>query len=123
MGQLPIFRVTPSRPFYHTGADYAGPVSIKAWRGRAAKVFKGYLAIFVCLSTSAVHLELVMEYTTEAFIAAYKRFSERRGICATLNSDCGTNFIEADPAVRQRFNIASKELKELANLLANDGTK
>lgn len=86
-------------------------------------MYKSYLAIFVCLSTSAVHLELVTDYTTEAFIAAYKRFTGRRGICATLHSDCGTNFVGADAALRQRFHSASREMRELADVLATDGTK
>ncbi|XP_018405479.1 PREDICTED: uncharacterized protein LOC108781862 [Cyphomyrmex costatus] len=123
MGQLPISRVTPSRPFLHTGVDYAGPIMLKTWRGRAAKIYKGYLAIFVCFSTSAVHIEIVTDYSTEAFISAYKRFTARRGICATLNSDCGTNFVGADRELRQRFNTASKELQELASILANQGTE
>lgn len=123
MGQLPIARVTPSRSFLHTGVDYAGPISIKTWRGRAAKSYKGYLAIFVCFSTSAVHLEIVTDYTTEAFLAAYKRFTSRRGICASLYSDCGTNFVGADAELRRRFNSTSQELKELATLIATNGTE
>lgn len=123
MGQLPSPRVTPSRPFFNTGLDYAGPINLKTWKGRAARSYKGYLAIFVCLATSAIHLEIVTDYTTEAFIASYKRFSARRGICATLQSDCGTNFVGADAALRKRFTSTSKELREIATLLANDGTK
>lgn len=123
MGQLPSPRVIPSRPFLHTGVDYAGPISIKTWRGRGAKVYKGYFAIFVCFSTSAVHLELVTDYSTEAFIAAFKRFTSRRGICATLYSDCGTNFIRADTTLRKQFDTTSKELNTLASLITNDGTK
>lgn len=122
MGQLPAPRVNPSRLFLHSGIDYAGPILLKSWRGRAAKTYKGYLAIFVCFSTSAVHLEIATDYSAEAFTAAYKRFTGRRGICASLYSDCGTNFIGADKALKQRFNIASQELKELATLLANSGT-
>ncbi|XP_018317371.1 uncharacterized protein [Mycetomoellerius zeteki] len=123
MGQLSVTRITPSRPFLHTGIDYAGPMKIKTWRGREAKMYKGYLAIFVCFSTSAVHIEVVTDYSTEAFIAAYKRFTARRGICATLNSDCGTNFVGADRELRQRFDSASQELKELASILINHGTE
>lgn len=122
MGQLPESRVTPSRPFLVSGVDYAGPISLKTWRGRAAKTYKGYLAIFVCFSTSAVHIEVVTDYTTEAFIAAYKRFTARRGICATLHSDCGSNLAGADRELRRLFDAASKELKELAGILANHGT-
>ncbi|XP_070526961.1 uncharacterized protein [Cardiocondyla obscurior] len=123
MGQLPEARVTPSRPFTNSGLDYASPIMIKTWRGRAARSYKTYIAIFVCLATSALHLEVVTDYTAEAFIAAYKRFTGRRGICSTLQSDCGTNFIGADAQLRQLFNETSVELKHLADLLTNDGTE
>lgn len=123
MGQLPSSRVTPARPFYNTGLDYAGPVILKTWRGRAAKTYKGYLAIFVCLTTSAIHIEVVTDYTTDAFIAAYKRFTGRRGICATLQSDCGTNFVGADATLRRFFESSSNELRDLAYLLAKDNTE
>ena len=123
MGQLPPQRVTPSRPFLHSGVDYAGPLLLKTWKGRAARTYKAYIALFVCLSTSAIHLELVTDYTTDAFIAAYKRFTARRGICATLRSDCGTNLKGADSQLRDLFSSASNELGVLATLLANDGTQ
>lgn len=117
MDQLPSARVTPTRPFYNRGLDYAGPISLKTWKGRAARTYKGYLAIFVCLATSAVHIEVVTDYTTEAFLAAYKRFMGRRGICASLQSDCGTNFVGADAELRRLFESSSKELKHLASSL------
>ncbi|XP_011859181.1 PREDICTED: uncharacterized protein LOC105556699 [Vollenhovia emeryi] len=123
MGQLPPSRVVPARPFFNSGLDYAGPIMLKTWRGRAARTYKGYLAVFVCLATSAIHLEVVTDYTTDAFIAAYKRFTGRRGICATLQSDCGTNFVGADAELRRQFETSSKELHELASVLASDNTK
>jgi len=61
------------------------PLLLKTWKGRNARIYKAYIALFVCHSTSAIHIELVTDYTTEAFIAAYRRFTARRGICcATL---------------------------------------
>ncbi|XP_071576705.1 uncharacterized protein [Temnothorax nylanderi] len=123
MGQLPFVRVNPAWPFSHSGLDYAGPVTLKTWRGRAAKSYKGYLAIFVCLATSAVHIEVVTDYTTDAFIAAYKRFSGRQGICSILWSDCGTNFVRADAELKRLFQQSSLELGDIAALLANDGTE
>ena len=123
MGQLPSERITPSRPFLHSGVDYAGPFTIKTWKGKNAKTYKAYMVLFVCFSTSAIHLELVTDYTTEAFIGAYKRFTSRRGICATLTSDCGTNFTGADCELKRLFSSSTKELGELASVLANDGTQ
>ncbi|XP_011859856.1 PREDICTED: uncharacterized protein LOC105557272 [Vollenhovia emeryi] len=70
----------------------------------------------------AVHIE-VTDYTTEAFIAAYKRFTGRRGVCATLQSDCGTNFVGADAVLKRQFELSSKKAGHLASLLANDGTE
>ncbi|XP_043501582.1 uncharacterized protein LOC122523761 [Polistes fuscatus] len=48
MKQLPLARVIPSRPFSHTGIDYAGPLTLKTWRGRGAKTYKGWICVFVC---------------------------------------------------------------------------
>ncbi|XP_055910549.1 uncharacterized protein LOC129944914 [Eupeodes corollae] len=123
MGQLPFNRTIPSRPFLHSGVDYAGPFILKTWRGRAAKTYKGYLIVFVCFSSSAVHLEIATDYSSEGFLAAYKRFVGRRGICASLTSDCGTNLTGADAELRKLFRAASKESEHIINVLANDGTK
>jgi len=88
MGQLPSLRVAPTRPFLHSGVDYAGPFMMRAWTGRSAKQYKAYLIVFVCFSTSACLLELATDYTTGGFLAAYRRFAGRRGVCATMHSDC-----------------------------------
>ncbi|XP_036140647.1 uncharacterized protein LOC118644911 [Monomorium pharaonis] len=123
MGQLPIERLTPSRPFLNSGVDYAGPFILKNWKGRNSRTYKAYIALFVCHSTSALHLELVTDLTTEGFIAAYKRFTSRRGICSTLMSDCGTNLKGADFELQHLFSASSKELGKLASLLSKDGTQ
>lgn len=58
MAALPKPRVTPSRPFTHTGVDLAGPVVVKSNKGRGIATTKGYVVVFICLATKAVHLEL-----------------------------------------------------------------
>lgn len=122
MGQLPRTRVTPSRPFLFTGVDYAGPVALKAWRGRGHRTYKGWLCIFVCFSTSALHLEVVTDSTSDTFIAAFRRFTGRRGVCHTLYSDCGTNFQGADAELQRLFRAGTRESTQAANSMANDGT-
>ncbi|XP_044767196.1 uncharacterized protein LOC123323088 [Coccinella septempunctata] len=122
MGQLPEPRVRPSRPFLHTGVDYAGPLTLKAWKGRGAKTHKSWVCVFVCFATSAVHLEAVSDYTTESFIAAFRRFTARRGICETLYSDCGTNFMGADATLKTMFSKASSQNQVIAELLLKEGT-
>jgi len=104
MADLPEFRVQASRPFSHVGIDYAGPFRLRDNRLRKAREYKAYLAVFVCTSTKAVHLELVSDLSTEAFIAALDRFVSRRGCPTHVYSDCGTNFVGAAKVLRQLIN-------------------
>ncbi|XP_033314525.1 uncharacterized protein LOC117213269 [Bombus bifarius] len=109
MGDLPEARITESRPFTNVGIDYCGPFYIKERRDRNRRKIKTYAAIFVCLATKAVHVELVSDLTTDAFLAALRRFISRRGYCATILTDNGTNFVGAN-----------RQLQELRTLLQSD---
>ncbi|GFW88341.1 integrase catalytic domain-containing protein [Trichonephila clavipes] len=95
MGNLPKPRVTLERPSFSCGIDYAGTVLIKCNKGRGTKSTKGYIALFVCLATKAVHIEAVGDLTTDSFIAALHRFTARRGAPRHIYSDNGTNFVGA----------------------------
>lgn len=123
MGQLPLARVTPSRAFTHTGIDYAGPLTLKTWKERGAKTHKGWICVFVCLTTSAVHLEVVSDYSTDGFIATYKRFTSRRGTPHSLYSDCGTNFHGVDASLQKLFTQSTHENQPISSLLAQNRTQ
>ena len=64
MGQLPEVRVKPFKSFTNTGVDYAGLFYVKQGAKRSKTILKCYIALFVCLSTKAIHLDLVPELTT-----------------------------------------------------------
>ncbi|XP_045517137.1 uncharacterized protein LOC123709686 [Pieris brassicae] len=96
MGDLPEARCNPARPFKHTGVDFTGYILIKSSKGRGIKCTKGYIAVFICMATKAVHLEVVSDLTTSAFLAALKRMAARRGTPEHIYSDNGTNFIGAN---------------------------
>ncbi|XP_032674663.1 uncharacterized protein LOC116845731 [Odontomachus brunneus] len=123
MAPLPRERVTPAPPFQVAGVDYAGPVTLTAVRGRGRSSIKGYIAVFVCFTTRAIHLELVGDYSSEAFLAAFQRFSARRGVPAVLYSDQGTTFIGADRALRAQLRTALDVGGPVARALAADGTE
>lgn len=124
MGNLPSARVTMSRPFSISGIDFAGPVLLKTSCLRKSPITKAYIAVFICTATKAIHLELVSDLTTAAFIAAFKRFTARRGHCSKLYSDCGTNFIGASRELTQMLTKTKLSLPvEISELLANDGTE
>ena len=123
IGQLPAARLTPARAFLNSGGDYAGTISLKPWKARGHKSYKGWLVIFVCMATSAVHIEIVSYYTSDGFTYAYWRFVSRRVICKTLYSDCGTNFLGADEQLRKLLSSSFKEALNLGHVLLNDGTE
>ncbi|XP_015122815.1 uncharacterized protein LOC107045169 [Diachasma alloeum] len=123
MGQLPATRVSPARAFLHTGVDYAGPFAILKWRPTNAQPGSVHIAVFVCFTTSAVHLELVNRQTTEAFLGAYKRFTGRRGIPAVMYGDNATTFVGAADQLERLYHQASKENQRVQAALATNGTQ
>ncbi|CAK1603805.1 unnamed protein product [Parnassius mnemosyne] len=123
MGQLPAIRVTPTRPFKRSGVDYAGPISLRTSKGRGNHAYKGYICLFVCMVTRAVHLEVVSDLSTQGFLAAFKRFVARRGNCSELWSDNGTNFVGASRDLQKLFKSEQSRIaKDIAEALANNGT-
>lgn len=107
MGQIPDVRLTPGRPFQICGVDFGGPFTIKENFVRTQKTLKTYVALFICLRTRAVHLELVSSLSSVAFIAALRRFSSQRGRSTTIYCDNGTNFVGSKSeiqALTDKFN-------------------
>ncbi|KAL0892639.1 hypothetical protein ABMA27_014364 [Loxostege sticticalis] len=122
MANLPEPRVTPSKPFTHTGVDFTGYVDIKANKGRGIKTLKGYIAVFVCFSTKAVHLELVADLSAAAFLAAFKRMCARRGMPKHMYSDNGTNFVGAAKVLTKEYKEALKTINtECVSDISNMG--
>ncbi|XP_073965607.1 uncharacterized protein [Choristoneura fumiferana] len=124
MGFLPEARLKPSKPFKSTGVDYCGPIQIRFSPGRGAKSYKGYICLFICMVTRAVHLEAVTDLTAKGFIAAFRRFTSRRGHCQDLYSDNATNFVGADKELQEMFNSAKSSLSDdIATSLMLERTK
>lgn len=90
MAELPYPRVVSDLPaFTNVGVDYFGPFIVTHGR----KTEKRYGAIFSCMSSRAIHLEMSHSLTTDSFINALRRFICRRGNVKCLYSDNGTNFV------------------------------
>nr|XP_041630444.1 uncharacterized protein LOC121501913 [Drosophila kikkawai]XP_041630467.1 uncharacterized protein LOC121501916 [Drosophila kikkawai] len=123
MGELPIPRVQASRCFQHTGLDYAGPIAIKESTGRTPRIGKAWFSIFVCLTTKAIHIEVVSDLTAKAFIAAFQRFIARRTKPTDLYSDNGTTFHGGKQTLddMRRLVIEQSKDEELAGFFANEG--
>lgn len=79
---------------------------VRSLAGRGMTSRKAYVAIFVCLATRAVHLELVGDYSTTAFLDAYTRFCARRGLPVAMYADNGTTFVGAEKELAKSYHHA-----------------
>ncbi|XP_018407517.1 PREDICTED: uncharacterized protein LOC108783445 [Cyphomyrmex costatus] len=120
MADLPESRVNVfSKPFEITGVDYAGPLQVRESRRRGRiHISKGYIAVFTCFATKAVHLELVGDLTTAMFLVALRRFTSRRGICSTIYSDNATNFTGAAQELKDIYTFLKMHNSKLQTALA-----
>jgi len=62
MSQLPLTRITVARQFLNAGIDYVGSFEINGGNTRSKTTTKCYIALFICMATKAIHLELVSSY-------------------------------------------------------------
>ncbi|XP_058449233.1 uncharacterized protein LOC131429200 [Malaya genurostris] len=103
MADLPEARLAAfTRPFTHIGIDCFGPMEVVLGR----RVEKRWGMLIICLTTRAIHIEVVHSLSTNSCILALRNFVARRGTPRKIYSDRGTNFIGA-----------SRELKEAESLL------
>ncbi|XP_047992482.1 uncharacterized protein LOC125231164 [Leguminivora glycinivorella] len=115
MGNVPHERVSSPYPFYTCGVDMAGPFMIASKKGRGSRTSKCYLCIFVCLASKAVHLELVSDLSTEAFILALRRFVSRRGKPSAIFCDNGSNFKGANNELSKLVKSSRQSVTNFAN--------
>lgn len=113
MGHLPSSRVTPAPPFANTGVDYAGPLILKDRKGRGCRKYKAYICLFICFVTKAIHLELVSDLTSGAFLASLRRFVSRRGKPCHIYSDNGTTFVGAHNELNKLGKFLKSEFEAL----------
>lgn len=92
MADLPPERVNTAQTFENTGVDLCGPFNVRASKLKFERIVKVWIAVFVCLSTKAVHLEICTDLSKENFLACFTRFTSRRGCPRKMFSDNGTNF-------------------------------
>jgi len=113
MASLPEERVSNPVCFEITGVDFAGPFDIKNFVGRRCIITKGYVCLFVCFATKAIHLEATTDLSSATFLAAFSRFVGRRGCPAKIYSDNGTNFVGASKELKKEYKLFLKQSSDL----------
>lgn len=110
MGSLPAGRVTAlSRPFEKVGVDFAGPINVKLSRVRRSVIGKGYICVFVCFATKAIHLELASDLTTDTYLACLRRLISRRGLPKEIYSDNASTFKGARNQLVELYKLFSSK--------------
>ena len=96
MADLPVDRLRTDPPFTYVGLDVFGPWSVTSRRTRGGEAnAKRWAVIFTCMSTRAIHIEVLESMDTSCFINSLRRFLAIRGPVKQFRSDCGTNFVGA----------------------------
>ena len=96
MADLPTKRLAYKKPaFTNTGLDCFGPLHVTVRRTTE----KRWIIIFTCLTTRAIHLEILHSLNTSSCMMAIERFVARRGRPDTFWSDNGTNFVRASKEI------------------------
>ncbi|GBP20170.1 hypothetical protein EVAR_5601_1 [Eumeta japonica] len=93
------------RPFSYVGLDYFGPYNVTIGRQHQ----KRYVALFTCLTTRAVHLEVAGGLSADSAILAIRRMMARRGAPVEIWSDNGTNFHGADAELQKTAREAAAQ--------------
>jgi len=101
MADLPHDRIEPSPPFTYCGMDCFGPFVVKNGR----KEIKRYGLLFTCMCSRAIHIEMLDDMSTDAFINGLRCFIAIRGAVRQIRSDQGTNFVGANNEFKKERNV------------------
>ena len=91
-GLLLADRTNLDLPFKTIGTVYARPFLCKS---KGKKERKIYLLLFSCNLSRAIHLEVLLNQTTQEFIHAFKWLIARRGRPKVIYSDNAKTFVAA----------------------------
>ena len=97
MANLPSSRLMEVQPFTYCGVDMFSPFIIKQ---RQSEV-KQYGAMFNCMNSRAVHIEVTHSIDIDSFIQALRQIIVRGGNVRTIYSDNGSNFVRADNELKR----------------------
>ena len=118
MAPLTKTRVSEAIPFSRTGLDYLGPLHTKD-NGVVKKI---WICLFTCFVTRTIHLEIVSDMTTTAFLFCLRRFIATRGMPSEIVSDNAMQFKLADKTLQLIWkNIVTSE--EIQSYFSCEGIK
>ena len=99
MGALPLERVAAGTlPFTFICLDLLGPQLVKDMVKKRCTM-KVYPMVFVCQATGALHIGVMHDYSTNAFLLQWDHYTAIRGVPAKVVSDRGSQLTSAGNTV------------------------
>ena len=126
MSPLPEIRMDKSVAWRHVGVDYVGPITIKhdckekqygQQQCDSHELHKVWGAVFTCMTSRSVNVELIKSCTTVDFLGAFRRHVADHGRPDTFYSDQAKNFTAAD---KQLKHVLVKSQDEIQNFTYAD---
>ena len=93
VSDLPEFRAVGGQAFKAAGVGLCSAVYTKVHH-KSKHMTKNYISITTCASSRIIHLEILLDQTTAAYLRSQKRFIAQQGIPKLIVSDNGKTFKE-----------------------------
>ena len=125
MGELPEERVkTGYTPFADVCLDLLGPTLVKSMVNKRAKM-KVWPLLIICQATGGIHMEIMSNYSTQAFLLSWRHFTALWGRPGLVVSDKGSQLTSAGNVVARGEDPHPSKWKweEIAEAGAKVGTR
>ena len=99
MADCPVHRLAEAPPFTDCGVDMFGSFLIKQQRNE----IQHYRAMFTCMASGAVHIEITHSLNSDSFIQALGPVIACRGNINVLYSDNGTNIVRCKNELKKAY--------------------
>ena len=93
MGHLSERLLERVRPFQVTGLDLMGPLRVGVGAGRKKHAVKHWAAVYACLSTGAVAVWLLEDYSADAFLQGHTSHISVYGQPSSITTDQGSQIV------------------------------
>ena len=109
MGPVKSCNLTIAPAFFYSQVDLSGPYLSYSPQHKRTTV-KIWLVVFCCCSTSAVSIKVMDDYSTTAFVMAFKRFSCQHGFPKRVLSDEGSQLVKGFTEMRISYRDVNSQL-------------
>lgn len=117
MGDLPLEKLCVEHAtFTNIMIDMCGPFEIKTKITRNSSLVKRYLLVVVCLTSRAIHIEIMNDASSDMCLKALLCTFEIRGFPSRIFCDRGTNFLGVDNAVQKFIAQYNEKLVKLGKI-------